>query len=45
LNGATGFGPIRKLVDMVTAKDKDIMRFVAINEIIIMPAIILMIFA
>lgn len=44
LNGPSSYGPIRKLVEMVTAKDKDIMRFVAINEIMIMPTIIFMIF-
>jgi len=35
---------IRKIINAVCSSDKDIMRFVAINEIILMPSIILMIF-
>lgn len=45
LNGPNSFGPIRKLTEMVTTKDKDIMRFVAINEIMIMPTLVFLIFA
>lgn len=46
LNGSdASFGPIRKLVNLVCMKDKDIMRFVAINEIIIMPTLVVMIVA
>jgi len=46
LNGSeTSYGPIRKLINLITSKDKDIMRFVAINEIIILPSIAFMILA
>lgn len=46
LNGnETSYGPVRRLVNTVCMKDKDIMRFVAINEIIIMPTIVVMIIA
>lgn len=38
------YGPIRKVVNMVCTKDKDIMRFVAINEIILLPTLVVMIF-
>jgi hypothetical protein len=45
LNGSeTSLGPIRKFVNLVTSKDKDIMRFVAINEIMLLPTIAVMIF-
>ncbi len=36
---------LKKAVDAVCAKDKDLMRFVAINEIIMCPTILVMIFA
>lgn len=46
LNGdQTSFSLIRKMVTLVCSKDKDIMRFVAINEIIILPTIVIMILA
>lgn len=38
------YGLVRKLVNMVCTKDKDIMRFVAINEILLMPTLVIMIF-
>lgn len=45
LNGSeTSYGPVRQLVNKITSKDKDIMRFVAINEIMIFPTLIFMIF-
>lgn len=44
LNGdENSYGFIRKYVYMICAKDKDIMRFVAIMEIIILPTVVLMI--
>lgn len=46
LNGEqNSYGPVRNLVMKITSKDKDIMRFVAVNEIIIFPTIVVMIFA
>lgn len=36
---------LKKAADIVCAKDKDLMRFVAINEIIMCPTILIMIFA
>lgn len=42
--GAEGGAPLRKLFNVVLSRDKEIMRFVAMNEIIIMPTLIIMIF-
>jgi len=42
--GAEGGAPLRKLFNIVLSRDKEIMRFVAMNEIIIMPTLIIMIF-
>lgn len=42
--GSEGGAPIRKLANLVLTKDKEIMRFIAMNEIIIAPTVIVMIF-
>lgn len=44
LSGPDSYGLIRNLVNKICAKDKDIMRFVAMNEIILFPTLVLMIF-
>jgi len=46
LNGdQTSYGLLRKWINVLCSKDKDIMRFVALNEIIVFPTIIVMIIA
>lgn len=42
--GAESGGPLRRALNAILAKDKDLMRFIAINEIIIAPTIVIMIF-
>jgi hypothetical protein len=42
--GPESFGLVRKAINLITTKDKDIMRFVALNEIIMAPTILIMIF-
>lgn len=43
LSGPQSFGPIRKGMNLIISRDKDLMRFVAVNEIILAPTIIVMI--
>lgn len=43
--GPSSLQPLRKIVNFVIAKDKDMMRFAAINEILLMPCIVIMIFS
>jgi hypothetical protein len=42
--GTESAGPLQRALNAILAKDKDLMRFIAINEIIIAPTIIIMIF-
>lgn len=42
---ATALAPLRKAVNFIVTRDKEIMRFAAINEIILMPCIVLMLFS
>lgn len=44
LGGPDSFKPIRKLINFVISKDKDMMRFIAVNEIILAPTIVVLIF-
>jgi hypothetical protein len=45
LSGPASFGIIRKGISYVIAKDKDLMRFIAVNEILIAPALVILIFS
>jgi transmembrane protein 33 len=45
IGGPDSFAALRRLLMIVCSKDRDIFRFVAINEILLMPTIILMIFS
>jgi hypothetical protein len=42
--GPNSLQPVRKFTNFIIAKDKDMMRFAAINEILLMPCIVVMIF-